>query len=440
MTSTMASTRASTTSPGVSDLHDHVGRVDAVGTRTRPTTALSWLIVVQGAALAVTFGVDTPPITSAIRALLVVTATAALVRSRPSTRGSVAQLALGLVGLVVGAGVGPQHAMVEIASAQAIGGLVTLVASVILTAVAATALVIRLRRWYRLPAVTVGIAVLSSLVLPATLAVFVTNPPDFSLGEATPKDYGFAYHDVTLTTSDDVDLAGWYVPSRNGGAVIVLGGATGARDAELAHGLALAEHGYGVLWLDVRGHGGSEGDAMLWGWWGEVDVRAGIDYLADRPDVRGGRIAAVGMSMGAEEAITAAGTDQRIAAVVAEGASARGARNEGDTSAGVSGLLVDYIDWATKNAAALMTSADKPTRLVDAAAAMHGRDLLLIAAGTVPAEVAAAAAIEAAAPTVVTTWVASNATHTKAYSLDPDEWTRRVTDFIDAALADTTPA
>ena len=106
----------------------------------------------------------------------------------------------------------------------------------------------------------------------------------------------------------------------------------------------LADNGYGVLMLDVRGHGGSEGDAMLWGWWGEVDVRAGVDFLSSRADVRPGRIGAVGMSMGGEEAIAAAGTDPRIAGVVAEGASGRGTRDEGVDTGGLSGLLIRYFD------------------------------------------------------------------------------------------------
>ena len=40
--------------------------------------------------------------------------------------------------------------------------------------------------------------------------------------------------------------------------------------------------------LDVRGHGGSGGEANLMGWYGELDVKPGIDYLLARGDVRDG--------------------------------------------------------------------------------------------------------------------------------------------------------
>jgi len=188
------------------------------------------------------------------------------------------------------------------------------------------------------------------------------------------------------------------------------------------------------LLLDARGHGASGGDAMLWGWYGETDVRAAVDYLASRDDVTAGRIAAVGMSMGAEEAIGAAGADPRLLAVVAEGATARGARDEGDPARGIGGWLTHYIDWTTAHAVDLMTSAKPPRQLRDAIAAAAPRPIMIIAAGTQPAEVAAAHAFEATSPASVEVWVASDAGHTKAYSTYPAAWEARVVAFLDNAL------
>ncbi len=91
----------------------------------------------------------------------------------------------------------------------------------------------------------------------------------------------------------------------------------------------LAGHGYGVLMLDQRGHGGSDGHGMIWGWWGELDVAAGVDFLAEQPDVLDGRIGAIGMSVGGEQVIAAAGVDPRINAVVAEGVTAQGRTQRG---------------------------------------------------------------------------------------------------------------
>ena len=54
-------------------------------------------------------------------------------------------------------------------------------------------------------------------------------------------------------------LAGWYAPSRNGAAVVLLHGAGSTRSNVLDEAVVLAEHGYGVLMLDARGHGESAG-------------------------------------------------------------------------------------------------------------------------------------------------------------------------------------
>ena len=65
-------------------------------------------------------------------------------------------------------------------------------------------------------------------------------------------------------------LEGWYIPSRNGAAVIAFPGRKGPqRQARM-----LARHGYGVLLFDRRGEGRSEGEPNAFGWGGDEDVKA----------------------------------------------------------------------------------------------------------------------------------------------------------------------
>ena len=85
----------------------------------------------------------------------------------------------------------------------------------------------------------------------------------------------------------------------------------------------LVEHGYGVLLFDRRGEGVSEGDGNMFGWNGERDIFAALDYLEQRPDVDPGRIGGVGLSVGGELMLQAAAEDDRLAAVVSEGAGTR---------------------------------------------------------------------------------------------------------------------
>jgi hypothetical protein len=140
------------------------------------------------------------------------------------------------------------------------------------------------------------------------------------------------------------------------------------------------------------------------------------------------------MSVGGEQAIAAAGVDTRLRAVVSEGATARGSREEGDPAQGVGGLLVRHIDWVSKYAASLMTAADRPTPMRESLAGFDDQRALLIAAGTVESEIRATDAFDAAAPEQVDVWIAPNASHTGAFQTHPDEWERRVVDFLDDTL------
>jgi uncharacterized protein len=404
---------------------------------TSRVSPIDVVVVVHGVFLAVVVGVDGPAPWPSVRALVALGLTfAALVvsrRSGPRRRGS-ALLTVGLAGVIIGGGIGVPHAVKDGVSAESVAGIAALATGLALIAVATTILLRGTRWWRKLLAVPVGIGVAVFIVMPLTMAVFVTNVPPLALGDATPADRGLAFEEVSIRAADGVQLAAWYVPSANGAAVVLLGGATNTRSDEIDHAAVLARNGYGVLLLDARGHGESDGDAMLWGWFGETDVRAAVDHLTSRPDVIDGRIGAVGMSMGAEEAIGAAGSDTRIRAVVAEGASARGPLDEGDPAEGVGGWLIRYVDWTATRAVDLMTSADRPVKLRDAIAAAAPRPFMIIAAGTQPVEIDAGNMFQAVSPDSVELWVVPNAGHTEGYDVQPAEWEARVIAFLDRSL------
>ena len=237
-------------------------------------------------------------------------------------------------------------------------------------------------------------------------------------------------------TADGVALSGWYIPGTNGAGVVLLHGAGSTRSATLDHAAVLAAHGYAVLMLDARGHGRSEGRAMDFGWYGDLDVSAGVDLLAAQPEVAPGRIGTLGLSMGGEEAIGAAAADPRIRAVVAEGATHRRAEDRAWLSEvfGVAGGVQEQLDRLTYAAAGLLSGAERPTPLREAATQAAPRPILLIAGGAVPDEGHAAAWIRSGAPGSVTVWVVPGAGHTAGVRTQPRQWEERVVGFLDAAL------
>jgi pimeloyl-ACP methyl ester carboxylesterase len=288
----------------------------------------------------------------------------------------------------------------------------------------------------RLLVLPLAVVLAATAALTLGQAVAATNAPRAPLGDGTPANVGLRYEDVTALTADGVRLAGWYVPSTNGAAVVLCHGSGSTRSDVLDQAAVLAKQGYGVLMVDARGHGGSEGRAMEFGWYGDLDIRAAVDLLSTRADVTGGRVAVVGLSMGGEEAIGALASDGRIRAVVAEGATNRVAGDKAWLSdeLGLRGWLQEQLDLLTYGATDLLTPASPPPTLRASAAAAAPRPLLLVASAESFEEVDGARFIAAGSPSSVTVWLAPGG-HTGALAAAPAEWGRRVGEFLDTALS-----
>jgi hypothetical protein len=201
-----------------------------------------------------------------------------------------------------------------------------------------------------------GALVFVVLVLPALMSYGYTH-----IGRAVVPDpnLGAPHQDVTLETSDGLQLQGWYVPSKNGAAVIAFPGRKGPQRQTRM----LVRHGYGVLLFDRRGEGDSDGDPNALGWDGEKDLRAALAFLRERPEVDAGRIGGIGLSVGGELMIqTAAHTDE-LRAVVSEGAGIRSVREATLSEGGEkwAGLPV----WASTTAGVTVFGNQSPPANLD---------------------------------------------------------------------------
>ena len=127
---------------------------------------------------------------------------------------------------------------------------------------------------------------------------------------------GVAHENVTFESTDGLKLEGWYIPSRNGAAIIVTPGRNGPQE----QARMLARHGYGVLLFDRRGEGRSEGQPNTFGWGGDRDIKGAIEFLKARGI---DRIGGLGLSVGGELMLEAAAETDELDAVVSEGAGAR---------------------------------------------------------------------------------------------------------------------
>jgi len=286
----------------------------------------------------------------------------------------------------------------------------------------------RLRRYGRRALLGLGAVLGVYLVLlPLALAVVVNHKVR---SPVEPADLRAPYRTIELQTDDGLTLAGWYAASRNGAAVIVFPG----RRGPVRHARMLARHGYGVLMLDRRGEGESEGDYNARGWGGEADIEAAVAYLAARRDVDSGRIGGLGLSVGGELLLQAAARDGRLRAVVSEGAGRQSLADQlqiPDVP-----KLVRWLSPMTVETAAGVVLANRvpPDGLVDVMPRIAPRPVLLISGGRGNADEELTAVYRDAGGPTVTHWEVAQAGHTGGLATVPAEYERRVVKFFDEAL------
>ncbi len=177
----------------------------------------------------------------------------------------------------------------------------------------------RRRAWVnRLLAVVAAALVGFFVVFPTLFAVDLLAKPRARIDEAA---LGLPHARVTFPAADDgIRLSGWYVPSRNGAAIVLVHGGGGDRQGTILHARMLAKAGFGVLLYDARGRGESGGQENAAGWQWDRDVRGAVSFLTSRGI---DRIGLLGLSTGAEAVVTEAASDKRVEAVVADGLQAR---------------------------------------------------------------------------------------------------------------------
>src|SRR5215212_8290918 len=355
-------------------------------------------------------------------------------RLRGGRRGALA-LVVGTLGIVAGIE-GFYYARELGPTGDDFTGLLSLAVGVLLIGLGAVTLWRTRRmdgsRWWRYPrrALLGAAGALVALVVLAPIGLgYVTTHTGRAV--VPPNHLGVAYEDVKFTTADGLELEGWYVPSKNGAAVIAFPGRNGPQ----AKTRMLARHGYGVLLFDRRGEGKSEGEPNSWGWGGEADIKAAIAYLQRRPDVDPERIGGIGLSVGGEMMIEAAAETDQLAAVVSEGAGARSTTEDMDEEhPTLEKWTLGFAMSAAKTAAVAVSSNQSPPANLKDLAAKIEQPLLLIAAPVKGVGEELNRGYAAAAGESATLWEIPESTHVGGIRARPREYERRVIGFFDRAL------
>jgi uncharacterized protein len=272
------------------------------------------------------------------------------------------------------------------------------------------------------------------LVLPVSLAIIATERPARPIADA---DLGRPKQDVTLVTRDGVKLSAWYVPSRNHAAVI-----TFPRETTIPQARMLVRNGYGVLLVDPRGYGDSQGDPNAYGWGSSKDIDAAVAWLRRRPDVQKRRIGGLGLSMGGEQMLEAAARNPGLKAVVSEGAGIRSVREAAleKSLSPLERVLAYPQDLAQTVSVWLLGGDTVPISLKTAAILIGPRPVLFIYAGDGQEAERAVNPVyyrSAFAPKAI--WMVPGAAHAKGFQTQPKEYERLVVAFFNKALLEPAP-
>lgn len=261
---------------------------------------------------------------------------------------------------------------------------------------------------------------------------FSTHPVRIKQPPLTPSDATLAYDDVYLTTREGLKLTGWYVPGKNKAAVILVHGLGGSKVLMLNHARALAFDGYGVLMLDLRAHGGSEGDTIT-GVKEANDVLAGVAYLNTRGDVDENRIGALGISLGALAVLRAARLSPAIRAVMVDGLGPSCLEDHGGRPATLRRRINYPINWLMYRLGDWMCGERVGEGVIELVHHLWPRPIFFIAAGR-GAEIQFNRLFFQAAREPKDLWEVPNAHHAAAYLFEPLAYRERIRDFFGQAL------
>jgi uncharacterized protein len=238
-----------------------------------------------------------------------------------------------------------------------------------------------------------------------------------------------AYRDVAFEAGDGLDIKGWYRPSENGAAVLLVHGGSSDRNGSVTHAKMLARKGYGVLLYDARGRGESDGSENNYGWDWAKDIDGALAFLKGRDDVDPGRIGALGLSTGADVLIQVAAERSDLGAVVADGAAAGSFEDWHHLRGTDLGTAPGWVMFSTIR----VLTGDPPGPPLEDLIARVQSPTLLISAGT-DVERDFNVLYDDAATGPVEHWNLPDTQHTRAIRRHPEEYERRVVGFFNEAL------
>ncbi|WP_199289218.1 alpha/beta fold hydrolase [Pseudanabaena sp. FACHB-1998] len=276
----------------------------------------------------------------------------------------------------------------------------------------------------------IGISVIAANLLSTPQRIFDSKA--VSVFSTPPED-------VHFSTSDRVEITGWFLPSKlNKKAIILVHGMNSSRTAEFGghfpeFAAGLNREGFTVLMIDLRGHGQSGNARFTFGITERRDVIAAVNWLKRR-GYQSKAIGVIGVSMGASTAIGATAEDSDIGALVTDSAYAEVYPVMQQNWSNISRLPNIFLP-STMMFGSWFTGYDLTlSKPVNEIGKIAPRPVLIIHSKSDPfTPVNQAYVLKSANPRSIY-WETSATKHAESYNTNPQTYIRKVSDFFNQNL------
>ncbi len=248
-----------------------------------------------------------------------------------------------------------------------------------------------------------------------------------------PAILGLEAESVTIQVPARESVAGWYVAGPpHEPTIVMLHGHTDTRRQMLTRAALVLEDGYGVLLIDLPGHGESRADAVEFGWTERFAASAAVDWVRrQRPRTK---VGVMGFSLGAATAALA-GPYLEADALVLEGAFATFEDTVRNRARRLLGPLSGPAEFALIGQVQIQLGVP-PDSLRPVVSLARTSAPTFVIGGledrmTPPAETRA---LFEAAPEPKELWLVEDAGHEDFFALEPETYRRRVLGFLNAHL------
>jgi pimeloyl-ACP methyl ester carboxylesterase len=308
--------------------------------------------------------------------------------------------------------------------------------------------------WVRLILMLVAGGAALVLLAAWIMARAFVRPPRMTDGKAawvlkrlSPGDLGLGFTPITFQVRDEhsgklIRLAAWWIGAQGamGRCVVLIHGYADAKVGAIAWAPLFHELGWNILAVDLRAHGESEGDCTTAGFFERYDLNLVLDQLEAEMLGQMSTLVLFGASMGAATALGTTALREDVAGVILDSPFAD-FRHACFSHAELLGAPGGVVRKLALHMAEWMTGADfEALRATDLIEQVHC-PILVIQSGIDPYitsdDSAALEQVIGKREDGSACWMVSTAPHLMALREEPNEYKRRITEFLANVVKNT---